>query len=695
MFTFCRPPVLHFLFLLLVLLCGPAKHAACADQPFSQWLDQYGAHDVLERELADQTSTPEVTLTRARLLLRLNAPQQSLELLDSQAPFPSPSLEAERLWIRGQSLRMDGQAIQALLAYTAAASLMERPSRQKMFEQEPQLDRFFKDVWLHWFWSGFTGSSVQADEGQKVMMLKSARLAAGMWPEDRFWKRVLELDPFADPPGDRVTVPLDMDVLPVLQSDREAIARSLGACAVTDWPRARTLVSGLSGLELRSFWQLFITALEQGSSALPSRSAFLPCPNSAAFWDLYGLDFALKDQGRWVVSGPEADFWQDFLHNLASLPPAQALTRINAELESTLLAPEITSALGQLFMAYSLLDSRFESALQQSASPAPDSLPLSLRLARLVLEPSPPAPTELLNPSGRDLGPVLWKLAQAAGRSEPSPLASPFWLRLPDTALLTDAHQAWPLDRSLAYAVHADQWRQSRDTHSARRMSFLYPQTLPGQQAHLLLAKEYQEEGRKDLAWQLLDSIPFDRLDSTVRDDFLEARAGLAMEMGREKLALSSYEELLRQDPGRMSADRKLKLALLAQNRGRFDLAEEILTGLRQSPGLEPALQAEVLFWIAEGRQQQGDLEQALDHYLELAWKYPGQNIWAITALYRAGLIYQQRGMHAPARELFTAVLEQADRESQKEAAKDRIEALEATPGSREEDSKTPWIYPF
>ena len=76
MFTFRRPPVLHFLFLLLALLCGPAKHAACADQPFSQWLDQYGAHDVLERELADQTSTPEVTLTRARLLLRLNAPQQ-------------------------------------------------------------------------------------------------------------------------------------------------------------------------------------------------------------------------------------------------------------------------------------------------------------------------------------------------------------------------------------------------------------------------------------------------------------------------------------------------------------------------------------------------------------------------------------------------------------------------------------------
>ena len=64
--------------------------------------------------------------------------------------------------------------------------------------------------------------------------------------------------------------------------------------------------------------------------------------------------------------------------------------------------------------------------------------------------------------------------------------------------------------------------------------------------------------------------------------------------------------------------------------------------------------------------------------YLRLGWKYPKENMWAVTALYRAGLIYEQQGKSAAAKKLYQTVLENSGRESQKKAAKQRIKAIES-----------------
>ena len=69
---------------------------------------------------------------------------------------------------------------------------------------------------------------------------------------------------------------------------------------------------------------------------------------------------------------------------------------------------------------------------------------------------------------------------------------------------------------------------------------------------------------------------------------------------------------------------------------------------------------------------------EALETYLRLGWKYPKENMWAVTALYRAGLIYEQQGKSAAAKKLYQTVLENSGRESQKKAAKQRIKAIES-----------------
>jgi len=151
------------------------------------------------------------------------------------------------------------------------------------------------------------------------------------------------------------------------------------------------------------------------------------------------------------------------------------------------------------------------------------------------------------------------------------------------------------------------------------------------------------------------------------------------MDMGREEESLQTYQVLLSRDPQRLEPQRRLNLALMIQEKGRWSEAEEILSSMwEQREDFEKGIQAEILFWLGEGAQHQGRLEEALDNYLRLAWEFPEENIWAVTAMYRAGLIYEQREMYSVAARMFEKVIRNAGRESQKKAAEQRLDTVES-----------------
>lgn len=121
----------------------------------------------------------------------------------------------------------------------------------------------------------------------------------------------------------------------------------------------------------------------------------------------------------------------------------------------------------------------------------------------------------------------------------------------------------------------------------------------------------------------------------------------------------------------------RLRVALLYQQQRDFSSAKKQLLVIQtENKDLSTELKAEILFWLGEGEQAVKHTESALKYYLTLAWKYPQENIWALTAMYRASLIYEKRGNYPTAKRLLTTVVKNAGRKSQREAAKARIDAI-------------------
>ncbi len=76
---------------------------------------------------------------------------------------------------------------------------------------------------------------------------------------------------------------------------------------------------------------------------------------------------------------------------------------------------------------------------------------------------------------------------------------------------------------------------------------------------------------------------------------------------------------------------------------------------------------------MAECHQIQGNLDVAIDEYLKVYWFYRDQYIWSITGLYRAALIYEQKGNLYIAKKILRDVVKNARRKSEKEAAQARL----------------------
>ncbi|MDD4650188.1 MAG: tetratricopeptide repeat protein, partial [Desulfoplanes sp.] len=188
-----------------------------------------------------------------------------------------------------------------------------------------------------------------------------------------------------------------------------------------------------------------------------------------------------------------------------------------------------------------------------------------------------------------------------------------------------------------------------------------------------------------------LQKIQTKDLDQDDRVEFLLAKAGMEMELGYEDAALRDYGILMQENPGRVPLEKQLKLALLGQQKRQWTWAQGILEGLWDKRALvDEQIRAEILFWLGEGAQSQGKLGKALEYYLRLAWSYPGQNIWAVTAMYRAGLIYEKRGEFEAAKRLYSSVLKHSDRASQKKAAKARIASVSAGMEQKQTNVATP-----
>lgn len=85
--------------------------------------------------------------------------------------------------------------------------------------------------------------------------------------------------------------------------------------------------------------------------------------------------------------------------------------------------------------------------------------------------------------------------------------------------------------------------------------------------------------------------------------------------------------------------------------------------------------EVEVRFWMAECLLALGDPVGAASEFLSLAYQFPGQALWAVTAEFRAGLAYEEAGMEREAIEIYQGII--ADRPEGDEWAREAQERLE------------------
>jgi len=685
---------LLFVFCLALPLPGWAQQSG--DSSFAQWLQEHAAYDVLSQELAKQSPTPETFFKRVRLALQRGQPEQARSLLQSYGSFDTASLEGQRLWLLAQASRMEQKWIQALLEYSQAGDHWDTATLQSRFTAEHNMRAFWQDTWRLWFWDHFNGARPLANSGQKQLLLQAASQGQQVWPESAFWKDLTSAWPDSDWEA-RNTFSLNGRSFPsttVPGADRDTITKALAAVALTRPDLAREGVQAISTLPVRQFWEQVIAAFHNNApEKTTSLTDQMQHPQTASFWQLYGPALTSLPTADTRLSNPEESFWTPFHTSLTQSPPEKALQRLEQELGSSLLSDSLVQTLHSHALGYALVAGAEEAAKRHWKTLNHANLPVPLRAAALLAD-LPESETVFSDqPERAGQGQLLAVLANAGGQN-PAPLfQAPFWIRLKATDQLEAAATQWPLDRGLVYAVNALQWAQAEASSPGRaqRLALLFPRTRAGQEAALDLARKAHTAKTPHRAWRYLSRLSPDHLATSQRIPYWEARAGLEMELGREEEALDSYATLLEMAPGRLAPEKHLKLALLAQRKNRWNWAQSQLTTLwEQKNKLSVKLQAETLFWMAEGFQYQKKMDQALTAYLRVAYAYPGQNIWAVTAMYRAALIYEQNKQFVPAGNLLQEVIKRADRESQKEAAQDRLDGIRARSGQQESSTIAP-----
>lgn len=121
--------------------------------------------------------------------------------------------------------------------------------------------------------------------------------------------------------------------------------------------------------------------------------------------------------------------------------------------------------------------------------------------------------------------------------------------------------------------------------------------------------------------------------------------------------------------------EEKLKAGLIFQQQKEYEKAIRTMEQII-SVAEDVKVMAEAQYWIGECYQYAGDLERAVIEYLKVAYLYPAEGLWPLTARYKAAQAYQDMGRFEDAIKLFKIVAKESKDKRKSEYAKKRVEEL-------------------
>ena len=697
--------ILLFLFVFFACVKIPSSYAE-PSEPFENWLKQYGAWDQLEQEYAREINkdSPELILKRAEVLLNLNSPAKALELLEMTPSFSDNATEGRRLWTGGRAHRALGDLTKSVLWFTQSSKTQKNQNDKKiLFNTEPRLETIWHDVWLKMYWSYCANHTISRDS-QREALNQVLQVGKDVWGNS-FWEKAnWVVNPDSQPSllAPSEANQLDADGLPISplisKTDTELIVKALGAASLEKIEEAYGHINLIKEEPVRFFWTSFIYFLETGNT--PKKLDIFSIGNyikAQAFWagNLLAPYSVQSSRSQWFLGNPDSVPWTKFRNNLLSMPIEEANKAIDNELGSMLISDQTASLLNNFKLAFSLSNGDFIKASKSWNNVEKMNLPITLQIAGMLLFKDnlnkilPQEPSESFK-----LYPIITTLSSAAGKKDMVEDVAPFWIAAPPEKLQNLSQNEWPMDKLLLLAFLKQQFDEQPSIALAKRSAFLFDDSSFGISSLLYLADESVAAKKLQLGAFYLNQAASSGLSDNLKVTWQDIKTRLELDSGRQDAALSTFKEMAAAGK-EIPVMTRLRMALLFQQKKDFEAAKEQLVAMwNMREELTTALQAETLFWLGEGEQAVRNPDKALDYYLLLAWKYPEENIWALTAMYRASMIYEKRGKYDTAKRFLNTVISRADRKEQREAAKARINAIDKKMGKTSNSAKG-LSYPF
>lgn len=694
----------HTMILLFTLCCLTPSAMAKENESFEQWLEEYGAWDQLEKEYSKDESKdePQSILKRAEVYLNLNSPQEALEIIEMTPVFADNATEADRLWLGGQAHRAMGNLSKTVLWFSKAAEHLSSDSEIKSkLRGEPGLENIWQDVWLKLYWA-YTANYTISKSSQKGTLNNIRKFGELAWRKD-FWKQAdMALNSgstvVAPAPKNRNVGPDGQPLPPFISNDDTArIVKALATFSLGQYDQSIENASAIEQVVVRQFWLAVFKTLGTGTPDIGANDQFESenYIKARAFWQGGVLASYSTSTTEWMLGNSDSAPWTKFRNNLLSMPLNDARQAIDNELGSMLISEQTAQLLTHFKLALFLSSGDFFNSSELWKSIKKQTLPFSLRLAGAIFfkeDLSWLLPNDTRKAYA--LFPVLAALSGAAGHNVNSETEAPFWISAPNDKLEELSREQYPMDKLLLLAWWQQQFAKAPSIELAKRAAFLFRGTSLGNDSLIYLADTAVHEKKLQLGAYYLNQLDSKSLDDNDKMDWLNAKLRLELDSGRSDAGLRTYMEMKKLG-GAIPPMTRLRMALLYQQKRNFKAAKQQLTELwNQRETLPTALQAETLFWLGEGEQALRNTEAALDYYLRLAWQYPQENIWALTAMYRASLIYEKRGKYETAKRLLGTVIKRADRKEQREAAKARLNAIDKKMGN-DNKKKSTLVYPF
>jgi len=670
--------------------------AAPTEAAFEQWLKKYGAYDRIvlpEPEQPGQDAETNV-LKRAEGLLMQGAPQEALKILEAQPAFEDVPAEAQRLWLGAQAHRALGDPYKAVIWYSHSAKLLDGKALKERLNTEPGLEALWVDVWRRQFWTlaGAASSSSEALQNNLRTLLDQAELA---WGPHNFWVKAKEAltlitgeaqpEPVAESKGPAKAVKPNAKgkdaLLSITLSDRQRIAESLCAASLEDFARAQIALNELSDPALKDFWSAMITFMRTGKPHDTKVLRSSGYAKAAGFWSANLLAPFAEKREVWFLGNTTLSSWTKFRHNINQLPNQEAREAVDKEMQSLLLSDDMSRMLRSLKFVLLVENGDYDAARETWDALDKRKLPLSLRLAGGMLTQEDVKnllPQEI--GAAAKLSPALRSLLAAAGTGTNLVAEAPFWTKA-EVGRNSDVNKDWPLDRLLVLADWQARWEAAPGQELARRSAFLFPDTTFGYGCLTYLTQKAIEGRYFQLAGTYLGKMESMATDKSAQAVRLGLKAKMERDSGKDAEALETYHALTELGVA-LEPKIRLDMATFLQLKNDFEGGrKQLLLLWEQRESLPRPLQAEVLFWLGEGEHSLRNYDAALDFYLRLAYEYPKEPMWPTVAMYRAAMIYELKGSFEPAKKFLNAVIATADTKEAKEAARNRLNALEAKSG--------------